>query len=59
MKKFDVTAYDNGAEVYDCEIIEANDEREAISVAEDMLDYAGYTADEIKELDLRVREIEE
>ena len=59
MKKFDVTAYDNGAEFYDCEIIEANDEREAISVAEDMLDYAGYTADEIKGLDLRVREIEE
>ena len=59
MKKFDVTAYDNGTEVYDCEIIEANNEKEALSVAEDMLDYAGYTADEIKELDLRVRETEE
>ena len=59
MKKFDVTAYDNGAEVYDCEIIEANDEREALSVAEGMLDYAGYPADAIKDLDLRVREIEE
>lgn len=34
-------------------------EREALSVAEDMLDYAGYTADEIAELDLRVREMED
>ena len=59
MKKFDVTAYDNGTEVYDCETIEAHSKDEALTVAEDMLDYAGYTADEIKELDLRVREIEE
>ena len=61
MKKYDVTVFGlvNGAwtEVYDCETIEADDEDEALSVAEDMLDYAGYTADEIADLDLRVAEI--
>lgn len=59
MRKFDVTAFENGTEVYDCEIIEANDADEARCVAEDMLDYAGYTGDEIAELDLRIREIED
>lgn len=60
MKRFDVTAYDaNGVEVYDCETIEANDGAEALSVAKDMLDYTGYTADEIAELDLRIRKMED
>ena len=59
MKKYDVTAYENGSEVYDCDIIEANDEAEALSVAKDILDYTGYTADEIAELDLRIRKMED
>lgn len=63
MKKFDVTAFglvnDTWTEVYDCETIEANDEAEALSVAKDMLDYTGYTADEIAELDLRIRKMED
>ena len=62
MRKFDVTVFamvnDVWTEVYDCEVIEANDEKEALSVAKDMLDYAGYSADEIAELDLRIKEME-
>ena len=60
MKEYNVTAFaynDGWEEVYDCDIIEANDEAEALSVAKDILVYeAGYTAEEIEEFDLRVRE---
>lgn len=59
MKKFDVTVFENGAEVYDCDIIEANDDDEAMSVAQDMLYLAGYTFDEIVKLEFTIREIEE
>ena len=60
MKKYNVTAFENGNEVYDCDIIEANDEAEALSVAHDILIFeVGYTAEEYEELDLSVREREE
>lgn len=65
MKKFDVTVFamenNTWTELTDeiGDIIEANDEAEALSVAEDILIEKGYTADEIEELDLRAREIEE
>ena len=60
MKKYNVTAFENGVEVYDCDIIEANNEAEALSVAHDILIFeVGYTAEEYEELDLSVREREE
>lgn len=60
MKKYNVTAFENGVEVYDCDIIEANDEAEARSVAEDILIHeVGYTAEEYENLDISIREREE
>lgn len=60
MKRFDVTAYGaNGVEVYDCEIIEAQDTKEALSVADDMLTEAGFTWEERQTLELKVREMED
>lgn len=63
MRKFDVTVFamvnDVWTEVYDCETIEASNEEEALSVAKDMLSYDdAYSADEIAELDFRIKEME-
>lgn len=60
MKKYDVTAYnENGSEIYDCDIIEADSKTEALSVADDMLTEAGFTWEERQALELKIREMED